>query len=220
MFSPAADRNKEPIGEVLKDRLPKSGVLLEIACGALQHASHLAPRHPDLIWQPSDINSEAIAHGRAIPLTGNIREPIYLDVLDDSWPITSANVIYSANLMHISPPGVPSALFRGAQKIGVSDVFIYGPFIVTGHPTAEGNVRFDADLRNRNPDWGIRELSKIEAAAALSDFRMIDSVTMPANNLFLHFTCVASISQSTVSVETKQPENNRKTTENKKGARS
>jgi hypothetical protein len=190
LFSPAADRNKIPISNVLGPRLPESGIVLEIACGALQHACHMAPKHPNLVWQPTDINPEAIAHGQAISLPTNLRIPRHLNVLDDSWPIDQANAIYSANLLHISPPGVPAALFRGARKLGVSDVFVYGPFIVAGQPVAEGNLRFDDDLRSRNSQWGIRALSQIEECAALSNFYMIDSVAMPANNLFLHFTGV------------------------------
>ena len=187
MFSAPADRNKEPIREVLSPELPATGVLLEIACGTLQHAIHIAPKHPGVIWQPTDINHDVIAHGSSIERPMNVHTPIYLDVLSDVWPVDQADVIYSANLMHISPPNVPTAVFRGAQRLNVSDVFIYGPFIVDGQPTAKGNLQFDEDLRRRNPEWGIRVLDVIEVTAATNGFQLAKSTQMPANNLFLHF---------------------------------
>lgn len=187
MFSYPAHRNKEPIREVLAPRLPPTGVVLEIACGSLQHAGHIAPNHPGIVWQPTDIDPDVIAHGSSIERPPNLRAPIYLDVLADAWPLEQADVIYSANLMHISPPSVPAAVFRGAQRLEVSDVCIYGPFIVEGQPTAKSNVQFDEDLRSRNPEWGIRALNDVEATAATSGFRLADLISMPANNLFLHF---------------------------------
>lgn len=187
LFISAADRNKQPIREILSSKLPERGVLLEIACGTLQHACHIAPDHPDLVWQPTDINPDAIAHGSQIERPGNLRAPVYLDVLSDEWPFEQADVVYTANLLHISPPSVSAALFQGARRLQVLDVFIYGPFIVPEQPTAEGNRQFDEDLRRRNPQWGIRSLGDVRRAAATSGFVMVDAATMPANNLCLHF---------------------------------
>ena len=187
MFSAPADRNKEPIREVMSLELPSTGVLLEIACGTLQHARYIAPKHPNIVWQPTDINHDAIAHGASIERPDNLLAPIYLDVLSDVWPLAQADIVYSANLMHISPPSVPTAVFRGAQRLKVLEVFIYGPFFVEGEPTAQGNIQFDEDLRNRNSEWGIRRLNDIEVTAAASGFRLLKSTRMPANNLFLHF---------------------------------
>ena len=196
MFSPASERNKEPIREVLSPKLPASGQLLELACGSLQHAVHIAPHHPNIVWQPTDINPDALSHGSVIELPSNVRAPVYLDVLTETWSVEQVDVIYSANLLHISPFQVTSALFEGAYRIGVQDVFIYGPFFMQDQPPAEGNVLFDADLRARNLEWGIRKLEDVEAVALQAGFRLNDIVHMPANNLFLHLRCAGEGQQT------------------------
>lgn len=193
MFSPAAERNKRSIQDVLSPALPASGVLLELACGALQHACYIAPYHPNIIWQPTDINPQALAHGAGIDRPGNVLQPVHLDVLAQPWPVAQADIIYSANLLHISPSEVPAALFRGAQRLQVSEVFIYGPFIVDGDPTTESNLRFDESLRARNSDWGIRQLNDVQTTGAYFRYQLAKVTPMPAHNLLLQFTRIAQV---------------------------
>lgn len=188
MFSPAAERNKEPIRKTLQTLLPQRGLLLELACGSLQHARHIAPDHPDLIWQPTDVNNQVISHGRQLQMPDNVRRPVLLDVLQPNWPIPQADVIFASNLLHICDPAVISALFSGARAIGVHEILIYGPFSRNGVHTSEGNVQFDADLSQRNPSWGIRDLSEVQDAGQDAGFSLRASIDMPANNLLLCFT--------------------------------
>jgi len=188
VFSPAAERNKEPIRKALSPRLPGSGVVLEIACGTLQHACHIAPDHPGIVWQPSDINPDVLAYGSGLERPANVLAPLFLDVLSDEWSVKRADVIYTANLLHISPSGITTCLFRGAQRLEAAAAFIYGPFFARGEPAAEGNIRFDEDLRRRNSEWGIRTLQDVQTTAAASGFQLVESIPMPANNLLLHFS--------------------------------
>ena len=188
LFSPAADRNKEPIREVFADKLNDVTLLLELASGALQHARHIAPAHPHLIWQPSDINPDVLTHGQTIELPHNVRPPLYLDVTGEHWPIAGADAIYTANLLHISERAVLPAMFAGAQRLDAKQVFIYGPFAVDGKHTSQGNVDFDASLRALNPDWGIYDLNEVRQAGFEHGFHEFTSTSMPANNLFLHFS--------------------------------
>ena len=187
MFSPASERNKEPIRQVLAEKLKDVTTLLELACGSLQHACYIAPDHPNLTWQPSDIDPRALEHGQEIELPPNVRPPLYLDVTGEHWPVPQVDAIYSANLLHISEREVLPALFTGAERVGAQHIFIYGPFSVEGEHTSQGNIDFDASLRSQNPEWGIHDLSDVQASAEKANFTGFASTQMPANNLFLHF---------------------------------
>ena len=54
-FAPSAERNKEPILQVLKQHLPstpkKGAVVLEVASGTGQHTAHFATHLPAFTWQ-------------------------------------------------------------------------------------------------------------------------------------------------------------------------
>ena len=64
-FSPAAERNRQPILAVLQQVLPASGRVLEIASGSGQHVSWFAPRLPGWTWQPTDFDADALPSIRA-----------------------------------------------------------------------------------------------------------------------------------------------------------
>jgi hypothetical protein len=66
-------------------------------------------------------------------------------------------------------------------------LILYGPFIVAGQPTAASNLAFDADLRARNPLWGLRERSMVQLAAQDHGLVLDTCREMPANNLLLRF---------------------------------
>jgi hypothetical protein len=53
-FSPAAERNKQPILDLLRQLLPTQGSALEIASGTGQHVAWFAANLPLWSWQPSD----------------------------------------------------------------------------------------------------------------------------------------------------------------------
>nr|WP_240457745.1 DUF938 domain-containing protein [Halomonas socia] len=52
-----------------------------------------------------------------------------------------------------------------------------------GEHTAESNAAFDADLRQRNPEWGIRELESVLTLAERHALGVVAVEEMPANNL-------------------------------------
>ena len=47
------------------------------------------------------------------------------------------------------------------------------------------NAAFDADLRARNPAWGIRDLEAVATLATDHGFSALDIEAMPANNFSL-----------------------------------
>lgn len=192
LLSPAVARNRDPILAVLRRYLPEQGTVLEIASGTGEHAAYFAPQFPHLIWQPSDIDPDALASieaHRAAAGAANLRAPIALDVTAAAWPVTRADAIISINMIHISPWAAAQGLMAGALWLlpegGV--LYLYGPFKENGAHTAPSNAAFDASLRARDPAWGVRDLGDVRALADRHGFDFVERVAMPANNLSLVF---------------------------------
>lgn len=192
LVSPSAERNKSPIGEVLTQILPDQGLVLEVASGTGQHIVHFARVMPRLVWQPSDRDAgclRSIASWLVAEAPTNVNAPLNLDVHVSPWPVAGAAAVVSINMIYIAPPATTAALFRGARSVlsrgGV--LFLYGPFRQPGLPTAAGNESFDRQLREQNPEWGIRHLDDVVKLAAGEDFDLGEIRAMPANNLALIF---------------------------------
>ncbi len=191
-FSPASERNREPILEVLRLLLPETGTVLELGSGSGQHAAYFAKALPALQWQPSDKTAEgfdSVAAWAESESAANVRPPVVLDVTSDQWPVENVEAVYSANVIHISPWDVCLGLMRGAGRcLGPGGVLVlYGPFRIGGEHTAESNAEFDQSLRSRDPSWGIRDLEAVADAAEASGFDLEARVPMPANNQTLVF---------------------------------
>jgi len=191
-MAPATERNREPILAVLRNVLPASGTVLEIASGTGQHAVHFAAAFPGLAWQPSDPDSaarESIAAWTAHAGLANVRAPLDLDVCRQPWGIDAADAMVCINMLHISPWAAAEALFAGAGKLlkpgGV--LYLYGPYRRGGAHTAPSNAAFDAQLRATDPDWGVRDMEDVVALGAAHGLRCDEPVPMPANNFSLVF---------------------------------
>jgi hypothetical protein len=187
--APAALRNREPIAEMLEQWLPESGLVLEIASGTGEHAVHFAGRFPRLEWQPSDLHADALASIRAWRAEAglpNMREPLTIDASSASWPIDEADAVLSINMVHISPWTSALGLLDGAARIlsPRAPLIMYGPWIKDDVPTAPSNLAFDADLKRRDPAWGLRRVEDF-AAAGERGLRLIETRPVPANNMML-----------------------------------
>jgi cyclopropane fatty-acyl-phospholipid synthase-like methyltransferase len=189
-FSPAAERNRGPILEVLKRVLPARGLVLEIGSGTGQHAAYFARELPALDWQPSDPNPSALSSIEAwseeacLP---NLRPPLTLDVTTawpDIWIPWKVDAVLSCNMIHIAPWAACEGLLRGAARVlnAGAPLLLYGPFVIPGRPTAPSNLEFDEWLKSENPAWGVRDLSEVLKAAEGEGFRWEETVAMPANN--------------------------------------
>lgn len=190
--APAALRNREPILAVLKNVLGPSGTLLEVASGLGDHAAHFAQALPGWTVQPSDVESDSLsivqARVEALALP-NLRPPVVLDASSEAWPVEHADVVWSANMIHISPFEATEGLFLGAARVlprgGL--LITYGPYSIDGKHTAPSNAEFDASLRQRDPRWGVRDLSELERVARVAGFELERREAMPANNFTLVF---------------------------------
>jgi SAM-dependent methyltransferase len=187
---PAAARNAEPIAEVLQRLLKRPSSVLEIASGTGQHAAHFCQAMPDVRWQPSDCDPEAlpsIEGWRAESGLANFMEPLLLDVGGAQWPEATYDFIFCANMIHISPWGSCLGLLEGGSGVLRSGgaLLLYGPFHVADTETAPSNDAFDQSLRSRNPEWGVRALEEVEAAGREHGLRLEERISMPANNLIV-----------------------------------
>ena len=187
-YAPATLRNRDFILDVLRDVLPMTGIILEIASGSGEHIVHFARNFPALVFQPSDPEPDALLSIAAwVKATGvtNVRAPIALDASHSDWPIASADGIICINMVHISPWEATLGLIKGAAAIlpPASPFYLYGPYIREGFATAPSNQAFDRSLRDRNPRWGLRHLEAVAAMAQSNGFSTPIVTEMPANNL-------------------------------------
>ena len=185
--APAAERNRQPILDVLARVLPARGSVLEVASGTGQHVVFFAAALPDLVWQPSAIDPgdfESIVAWTEDSGVTNVRPPIRLDVTEHPWPIGSVDAIFNANMIHIAPWDVCLGLIEGAGRhlAPGGTLVLYGPFRIEGRHTAPSNASFDHDLRDRDHAWGVRDLEAVVDAARSRGLVFEERVAMPANN--------------------------------------
>jgi hypothetical protein len=190
--APAVARNRDPILDVLRRYLPPKGLVLEFASGTGEHIVHFASALPQLSFQPSDPDESARASiddwVRARGLA-NVAPALDLDASAGKWPVEGVSAILCINMIHISPWAATVGLMEGAgdmlPKGGV--LFLYGPYHRAAVDTAPSNKAFDADLKSRNADWGLRQLEEIEVLALRRGFAAPEVIEMPANNLAVVF---------------------------------
>ncbi|HEY8977205.1 MAG TPA: DUF938 domain-containing protein [Burkholderiaceae bacterium] len=207
--SPAAERNRQPILQVLRRVLPPAGRALDIASGSGQHVSWFARHLPGWTWQPSEYAAASLASiaawsvldeadlaesPQAVAGTGplaNIASPLQLDVCSPEWPVSGVfDAITCINMLHASPPATLPGLMQGVGRhLARGGVLVtYGPYILDDEPLAPSNVEFDRWLKTeRDPSWGIRRLADVAAQAHDAGLRLRERVPMPANNLVLVF---------------------------------
>ncbi|MFC5342438.1 DUF938 domain-containing protein [Brevundimonas staleyi] len=194
LASPAVARNTAPILEVLRAHLPARARVLEIASGSGEHALAFARALPETTWTPSDPSPEAlasIAAWRAEADQPNLNAPLELDAAaPETWPEVDAQVIFCANMIHISPWAATEGLLAGAGRMLPDPgglLVLYGPYRESDVPLAPSNAAFDASLKSRDPAWGLRDLDAVVALAKTHRLHLTRRVEMPANNLMLLF---------------------------------
>ncbi len=206
-YSPSAARNRVAIGQVLSEILPVDARVLEIASGTGEHAVHMRQIRPDLSWQTSDPDAASRAsqnawlvtrgeEGAQRPTGKHKHGALALDVMAEDWTeglgsldgLERVDAIFCANMIHIAPWQAAQGLVRGAAKLLPAPglCILYGPF-QEGEKTAPSNLDFDANLRARNPSWGVRNLDDVKHIFALHGFNLCQRTELPKNNLILVF---------------------------------
>jgi hypothetical protein len=192
LYFPHVARNRDPILEVLRHVLPRQGLVIEIASGGGEHAAYFAQNLPDLLWQPTDANSEmfeSIAAHRAAAGIANLLEPLHLDVTSEQWPVERADALVCCNMIHIAPWAATEGVIAGAGRTLArgAPLYLYGPYQIDGRHTAPSNQDFDTRLRAQNPQWGVRDLTDVSDLAKRHRLTLEETVAMPANNLSVIF---------------------------------
>src|SRR5690606_15096469 len=185
--APACDRNRDPILAVLREHFADHRRVLEIGSGTGQHAVHFAQAMPWLKWQASDMadNLPGIHAWLDDACLPNTPAPLALDVLGP-WPAVEADAVFTANTLHIMGRDGVQAFFRGAGRV-LADapggtLVAYGPFTYGGDYTSDSNREFDAWLKARDPQSGLRDFEAVDALAGEAGFRLVVNAAMPANN--------------------------------------
>lgn len=188
-YAESSEVNKVPILAVLKEVFADRKRVLEIASGTGQHAVYFAHELPHLVWQPSEL-AQNLAGIRAwldearLP---NVLAPLAIDVNDTRWPITAVDAIFNANTVHIiSWPEVERLFAHIARVIAPGGcVCLYGPYNYNGKFTSESNARFDAWLKSRDPNSGVRDFEALNRLASSHSLDLLRDIEMPSNNRIL-----------------------------------
>jgi hypothetical protein len=194
-YSPAAERNRQPILAVLEQVLPAAGTVLEISSGTGEHITFFASRLSHLQWLPSEpqpLARQSIqAWGEALKAENLRLPPLDLDVSVQPWPVQEESIcaIVNINMLHIVPWELCSMLMAGAGQILANSgvLYLYGPYKRGGMHSAPSNEAFDRMLRDRDSRWGVRDLEAVVAIAQQHGLALVKTVEMPANNLSLVF---------------------------------
>ena len=185
-FSEYADRNGGPILEVLQTELSACAKMLEIGSGTGQHAARFAKGLPHLCWQTSDLDENHDGIRAWVSASGleNLLPPISLDVLRDNLPAGFCDGAYSSNTAHIMSFEAVKKMFALVGNIlnGRGVFCLYGPFRQGGEFNTTSNATFDASLRARNPDMGIRDIELLDELAEEQGMKRVRLYAMPANN--------------------------------------
>ncbi|MGB1261617.1 MAG: DUF938 domain-containing protein [Cognaticolwellia sp.] len=193
-FSQACENNKPYILSQLINSFRDSKTVLEVGSGTGQHAVHFATNMPWLTWQTSDValNHQGISQWLNECVATNLHHPLELD-LNNVWPVSNIDAIYTANTLHIVSWALVQAFFNGvAQHLNLSGkCVIYGPFNYGGKFTSDSNANFDLWLKDRDSNSGIRDIEAIIKLAKSAGLALDNDHTMPANNRLLVFTKIS-----------------------------
>lgn len=185
----ATERNSAPILSVLRTEFRDCRDILEIGSGGGHHAVRFAMALPHVRWQTSELDDNHPAIRAQIETSGlrNVLPPLSLDVRIASAPGQQYDAVYSCNTAHImSSSAVDRMLPLVAAALVDDGVFcLYGPFKREGQFNAQSNEAFDASLRSRDSEMGIRDLRDIDTILSKQDMTRQRVYAMPSNNLLV-----------------------------------
>ena len=139
-----------------------------------------------MTWQTSELaqNHAGILAWLDEAKLSNVLPPVAIDVNDDRWPIEIVDTVFNANTVHIISCSEVERMFAGIARIlrkgGL--LCLYGPYNYKGKFTSESNAHFDAWLKSRNKNSGVRDFEAINRLAETYGLFLLRDVAMPSNN--------------------------------------
>jgi cyclopropane fatty-acyl-phospholipid synthase-like methyltransferase len=191
-FAPSAERNRDPILEILKRHFSSARRVLEIGSGTGQHAVYFASAFPNTVWQTSDVAASLPGIRRWLEEAQlpNLPPPLLLDI-NGSWPAVAPleryDAAFTANTLHIVNWDEVQTLFKKLGGVLAKNAMlaVYGPFNYGERFTSDSNRAFDESLRQRLPGSGIRNFEEVDALAGSIGLALVADYSMPANNHML-----------------------------------
>lgn len=177
----SATRNKAPILAALQELAEQGGAdagvrqwstVLEVASGFGEHARHFAPAFSHARYFVTEAQLDNVQGLQpCVDEVSNVDGPLKLNVLDEKdWQgvhaklgaaggAGSIDLVLCINMIHLCPWAATEALFTQAAKLQSLDgiIFLYGAYQKEGGGfRSEADAKFDADIRSRDPHFGLR----------------------------------------------------------------
>ena len=132
LYAPAALRNRAGLIALLREVLPESGTVLEIASGTGEHAVAFAEAFPQLVFRPSEPNATcraSIAAWIAASGVDNVLPPLALDAREPVWLSERVDAVLCINLLHLAAAPIAAVMQGVGVTLKQGGVFVtYGPF--------------------------------------------------------------------------------------------
>lgn len=191
-FASSAERNRDPIYQVIRRYLPTRARILELASGTGQHAVYCAAKQPGWQWQCSDLPERLDGIAQWLVDQPYLPAPMMLDAGAENWSATLGeryDAVLTINSLHIMPwEAAQNGLRQSAQVLDADGhLLVYGPFHYGGQATTPSNADFDASLQARDARMGLRDVEAVEAVATYAGLQLLADHAMPANNRLLVF---------------------------------
>jgi len=185
-YAEYAARNAAPILEILEREFGSASRVLEIGSGTGQHAVAFAAAMEHLHWQTSDLDENHAGIRAWVEDAGieNVAPPLSMDVRDANVENDAYDAAFSSNTAHIMGIDAVEKMFSLVGKtLRPGGVFcLYGPFRQGGQFNTQSNADFDANLRQRDPVMGIRDIEKLDEFAVAAGLQRVRFYALPSNN--------------------------------------
>lgn len=188
-YAESAEQNKNAILTVLREEFQSATTVLEIGSGTGQHAVYFARHLPQLNWQPTELPENLPGMRLWLDESGldNVLAAVVLNVDTALWIPEQVDAVFSANTAHIMSQASALNMLSGvARVLKLGGRFcLYGPFLYDGQHTSDSNVRFDAWLKERDPQSGVRDVTVLHRHGQGAGLELVRDHAMPANNRIL-----------------------------------